>query len=240
MSQHFWWYLSRSTGIVAMVLLCLSMIWGVLLSTRALREVDRPAWLLSLHTWLSGSSLVLVALHVVGLMFDEWVAFGFRDRHRNRGGGVVCAGGGAGHVLSAPSVVSPGLVADSPPQLSAGVRGVVARRLERHRHHQSGLSGDGDDAGDGGRGCVGDPLDHTAPGTTFPPDRTDPRELNPPVQRWPVWSGRSGLAGDCLVWLRGRSRRVSFRGIRRCLRGRLLDRGPSRSSRRTARPPRWG
>jgi predicted ferric reductase len=79
MSQHFWWYLSRSTGIVAMVLLCLSMIWGVLLSTRALREVDRPAWLLSLHTWLSGSSLVLVALHVVGLMFDEWVAFGFRD-----------------------------------------------------------------------------------------------------------------------------------------------------------------
>lgn len=79
MSSHFWWYLSRSTGIVAMVLLCLSMIWGVLLSTRALREVDRPAWLLSLHTWLAGSSLTLVALHLVGLVFDRWVAFGARD-----------------------------------------------------------------------------------------------------------------------------------------------------------------
>lgn len=79
MSSHFWWYLSRSTGIVAMVLLCLSMVWGVLLSTRALREVDRPAWLLSLHTWLAGSSLVLVALHLVGLVFDEWVSFGAKD-----------------------------------------------------------------------------------------------------------------------------------------------------------------
>ncbi|MDA2960871.1 MAG: hypothetical protein O3A61_00985 [Actinomycetota bacterium] len=50
MSDHFWWYLSRSTGIVALVLLVLSFTWGILLSTRALREVDRPAWLLATHS----------------------------------------------------------------------------------------------------------------------------------------------------------------------------------------------
>jgi DMSO/TMAO reductase YedYZ heme-binding membrane subunit len=79
MSDHFWWYLSRSTGIVAMVLLVLSVAWGVLLSTRALREVDRPAWLLSVHTWLSGTAIVMTAAHLAGLMLDGWVDFAVTD-----------------------------------------------------------------------------------------------------------------------------------------------------------------
>ncbi|MGA1569392.1 MAG: ferric reductase-like transmembrane domain-containing protein [Ilumatobacteraceae bacterium] len=79
MNDHLWWYLSRSTGIVALFLLAGSMIWGVLLSTRALREVDRPAWLNAMHTWLAGTGLVMTAVHVVSLIFDEWVAFGAGD-----------------------------------------------------------------------------------------------------------------------------------------------------------------
>lgn len=79
MNDHFWWYLSRSTGIVAMILLVLSVAWGVMLSTRALREVDRPAWLLSVHTWLSGTAIVLTAAHLGGLMLDGWVDFGIAD-----------------------------------------------------------------------------------------------------------------------------------------------------------------
>ncbi|MDA2994269.1 MAG: ferric reductase-like transmembrane domain-containing protein [Actinomycetota bacterium] len=79
MSDHFWWYLSRSTGIVALVLLVLSFTWGILLSTRALREVDRPAWLLATHSWLSGTSLAMVVIHVISLMLDEWVRFTVRD-----------------------------------------------------------------------------------------------------------------------------------------------------------------
>lgn len=79
MNDHLWWYLSRSTGIVALFLLAGSMIWGVLLSTRALRDVDRPAWLNAMHTWLAGTGLVMTAIHVVSLMLDNWVAFGFRD-----------------------------------------------------------------------------------------------------------------------------------------------------------------
>lgn len=75
MDEHLWWYLSRSTAVVALVLLVLSLVWGVLLSTRALREVDRPAWLLSLHTWLSGTAIVMTFIHASTLMFDQWAAF---------------------------------------------------------------------------------------------------------------------------------------------------------------------
>jgi predicted ferric reductase len=79
MTDHFWWYLSRSTGIVALVLLVLSFTWGILLSTRALRGVDRPAWLLATHSWLSGTALAMVVVHIVSLMLDSWVKFSLRD-----------------------------------------------------------------------------------------------------------------------------------------------------------------
>ncbi|MDA2944524.1 MAG: ferric reductase-like transmembrane domain-containing protein [Actinomycetota bacterium] len=79
MNEHIWWYLSRSTGIVALVLLVLSLVWGVLLSTRALRGVDRPAWLLATHTWLSGTAIAMTAAHLLGLVLDGWVSFGVAD-----------------------------------------------------------------------------------------------------------------------------------------------------------------
>ena len=44
MNEKVWWYLSRSSGIIALVLLVLSVVWGVLLATRALKPHDRPAW----------------------------------------------------------------------------------------------------------------------------------------------------------------------------------------------------
>lgn len=79
MGEHLWWNLSRSTAIVALVLLVLSLVWGVLLSTRALREVDRPAWLLSMHSWLAGTAIVMTAIHASSLMLDQWVAFSPAD-----------------------------------------------------------------------------------------------------------------------------------------------------------------
>ena len=79
MNEKTWWYLSRSSGIVAMVLLVLSLVWGVLLATRVLKPHDRPAWLLDLHRWLGGMSLVMTGLHLVGLVMDDWIHFGFTD-----------------------------------------------------------------------------------------------------------------------------------------------------------------
>jgi predicted ferric reductase len=78
-NEKIWWYLSRSSGIVALVLLVASVLWGVLLSTRALRPRDRPAWLLDLHRWLGGMALVMTGLHMLGLVLDGYVSFGFAD-----------------------------------------------------------------------------------------------------------------------------------------------------------------
>lgn len=79
MNEKIWWYLSRSSGIVALALLVASVLWGVLLATRALRPFDRPAWLLDLHRWLGGMALVMTGLHMLGLVLDGYVSFGAAD-----------------------------------------------------------------------------------------------------------------------------------------------------------------
>lgn len=79
MNQMTWWYLARASGIVAMVLLVLSVVWGVLLSTRVLRPHDRPAWLLELHKWLGGTALGMTGLHLLGLYLDGYIDYGVPD-----------------------------------------------------------------------------------------------------------------------------------------------------------------
>jgi ferredoxin-NADP reductase len=72
---HIWWYVTRASAVIAWVLLTLSVIWGILLSTRLLRNIDNPGWLQDLHKYFGGASLVMVALHVVSLMLDGWLHF---------------------------------------------------------------------------------------------------------------------------------------------------------------------
>jgi DMSO/TMAO reductase YedYZ heme-binding membrane subunit len=79
MNEKTWWYLSRSSGIVALVLLVLTVVWGVLLATRALKPHDRPAWLLDLHRWLGGTALVMTGLHMLGLYLDGYIDYGFTE-----------------------------------------------------------------------------------------------------------------------------------------------------------------
>lgn len=76
--EKVWWYLSRSSGIVALVLLIATQLWGVALATRIIR-VERPAWLLDLHKWLGGLALTMTTFHVAGLMLDGYVHFGWSD-----------------------------------------------------------------------------------------------------------------------------------------------------------------
>jgi len=70
-----WWYLARSTGLIAGVLLVAAFVWGVLLSTQLVKPVKRAAWLLDLHRWLGGLTVVFVVLHLVGLLADSYVQF---------------------------------------------------------------------------------------------------------------------------------------------------------------------
>lgn len=79
MNPHVWWYLARSSGIVAWGLLTGSVLLGLVLSTRALGRRPAPAWTADLHRGLSGMAVVFTGLHLVGLLADSTVSFGLLD-----------------------------------------------------------------------------------------------------------------------------------------------------------------
>lgn len=75
MSSQLWWYVARSTGLVASALLAASVIWGLLLSTRLLERRPSPKWLLDLHRYLGGLAVIFTGFHLVGLVADTYVHF---------------------------------------------------------------------------------------------------------------------------------------------------------------------
>jgi predicted ferric reductase len=79
MNPQFWWYVARASGIVAWLFLSASVIWGVILSTRAFPERRRPAWLLDLHRWLGGLTVSFVAVHLAALVADNYTHFDLGD-----------------------------------------------------------------------------------------------------------------------------------------------------------------
>ena len=73
MTSQTWWYVARSGGIVAWVLLAASMFWGVALSSRFLGKKPKPNWMLDLHRFLGGLAVVFTAIHVLALIADSYV-----------------------------------------------------------------------------------------------------------------------------------------------------------------------
>lgn len=76
---HIWWYITRASALIAWVLMTLSVVWGILLSTRVMRRIDNPAWLQDLHRYLGGMTLIMVVLHMVSLMLDGWLQFSLAE-----------------------------------------------------------------------------------------------------------------------------------------------------------------
>lgn len=76
MTSQLWWYLARSSGIVAWSLVAASVVWGLFLSTKILGTKPRPAWLLDLHRFLGGMALTFTGIHLVSLVLDSYVHFG--------------------------------------------------------------------------------------------------------------------------------------------------------------------
>jgi predicted ferric reductase len=79
MSEQIWWYLSRSSGIIAWLLLAASCLWGVLMVTRMLKPADRPAWMLDLHRWLGALAVITTGIHLGALVADNYVHFGWAE-----------------------------------------------------------------------------------------------------------------------------------------------------------------
>ena len=74
-----WWYVTRASAIIAWALMVISVIWGILLATRVMKPKDNPSWLLDLHRWLSGLSVVFVGIHMASLFIDKYAAFTLQD-----------------------------------------------------------------------------------------------------------------------------------------------------------------
>lgn len=79
MSEQFWWYMARASGMVAAVALVFTLIWGLLLTTKLIDRKGLPAWLTDLHRYLGGLSVAFIALHMGSLVLDNYVSFSWAE-----------------------------------------------------------------------------------------------------------------------------------------------------------------
>lgn len=71
----FWWYLTRSSGVVATVLIAVSLFAGLLFSGRATGNRPKPNWWLDFHNMVGGLAFGFTVLHVVAVVVDPDAGF---------------------------------------------------------------------------------------------------------------------------------------------------------------------
>ncbi|MEM8925014.1 MAG: ferric reductase-like transmembrane domain-containing protein [Actinomycetota bacterium] len=79
MSDQTWWFVARSTGLVAYVLLGISMVGGLLLSTQLFGRRPPRGWMLDWHRFVGGLALVFTGAHMAALVADSYIEFGLAD-----------------------------------------------------------------------------------------------------------------------------------------------------------------
>jgi hypothetical protein len=78
-SSHVWWWLARASGLVAWTAAAATVIWGLALSSNALRRRGTPAWILDMHRYLGTLTIVFVGVHLGALLLDRYVQFTLGD-----------------------------------------------------------------------------------------------------------------------------------------------------------------
>ncbi|MBI5089774.1 MAG: ferric reductase-like transmembrane domain-containing protein [Actinobacteria bacterium] len=79
MNEKLSWYISRSSGWVAFVLLAVTVVWGILGITKIIERRGLPKWLIELHRYLAMLSLVFTAIHLAGLVGDNYMHVAWRE-----------------------------------------------------------------------------------------------------------------------------------------------------------------
>lgn len=77
--SSWWYYLARSTGIVAAVLAVASLVWGLFFSARNTGNRRKPNWWLALHNWLGGLTLAFIGVHMLVSFLDSDTGLGLVD-----------------------------------------------------------------------------------------------------------------------------------------------------------------
>ena len=74
------WYVSRSSGWVAFVLLAITVVWGILGITKVIERKGLPRWMMDLHKYLALLTMVVHRLSTsAALVADNFVHIGWRE-----------------------------------------------------------------------------------------------------------------------------------------------------------------
>ena len=74
-----YWFISRSSGVLAYVLLTGGAMWGLVQSGGILRPTLPPLLALGLHSFLNWGALVMSALHALILLGDNYIKLSLAD-----------------------------------------------------------------------------------------------------------------------------------------------------------------
>jgi sulfoxide reductase heme-binding subunit YedZ len=74
--DYAWWLASRASGIVALVLIALSVAIGLAMAAKAFRKPGLPRILIAIHEHAALAALVAIAVHGITLLGDHWLAPG--------------------------------------------------------------------------------------------------------------------------------------------------------------------
>jgi DMSO/TMAO reductase YedYZ heme-binding membrane subunit len=73
------WYLTRSTGTVAYLLLSGTTLWGLVLSSKIVQEAVPASLALALHNVLAWLAVALAGFHAFVLLFDSYYVYRLSD-----------------------------------------------------------------------------------------------------------------------------------------------------------------
>ena len=78
-SDKSYWFISRSSGVLAYILLTLGVMWGLIQSGAILRPTIPPLLALGLHSFLNWGALAMSALHGLILLGDNFIKLSLKD-----------------------------------------------------------------------------------------------------------------------------------------------------------------
>lgn len=74
-SQQLWWFVTRSSAIIAFLLLWLSTVWGLAVPSRIISPVLEPGYTFDFHQFISLLAIGFALLHILVLSIDRYLPY---------------------------------------------------------------------------------------------------------------------------------------------------------------------